>query len=185
MHEPEHFGDGQVASCPSSGYVPLAALLEPPRGMLRLMRVTEGLRVGVATALWLLLLPACTGSSEEEDCGPNAGCGPSFRHEGVLYSIGCLGVAPEKVGPDLPPVEVNSTGEVTPLRLVTGWSAGQALAVRVPTTGCGNPGDGSSEWRLSFPLGGPEGWSENDRVTCDVALAGPSLRQSLRCDQRG
>jgi hypothetical protein len=153
--------------------------------MLRLMGVTRRLLVGVATALSLLLLPACTSSSGEEDCGPDAACGPGFRYEGVLYGIGCLAVAPEKLGPDLPPVRVNFTRGLTPLRSVTGWTAGQALAVRVPTTGCGNPGDGSSDWSLSFPLRGPDGRPDEERVTCDVALAGPSVRQALRCDERG
>ncbi len=149
------------------------------------MTVGGRLRVGVATALSLLLLPACTSSGGEEDCGPDAGCVPSFVHEGVVYGIGCLGVAPDKVGPELPAVRVSTTGKVTPLRSLTGWTAGQALAVHVPTNGCGNPGDGAADWSLSFPLRGPDGWLEQERVTCDVARAGPSVRQASRCDQRG
>lgn len=126
---------------------------------------------------------ACTGSSGEQECGANAGCAPGFQRDGVLYAIGCLGVAPDSLGPQLMAVRVNSTGEMAPLRSVNGWTPGQALAIGVPTTGCGNPGDGASEWSLAYPLLGPDGWPEQERITCDVALLGPGLRES--CDGQG
>lgn len=150
-------------------------------GTLRLMVVLCGLRLGASGFLSVALLVGCTGSSGEEDCGPSAGCAPGFKYEGGFYSIGCLGVAPANLGPDVGVVRVNTDNKAKPVRTITGWTAQQALAVRVPTAGCGNPGDGTSDWSLSFPLRGPEGRAQEAVITCAVALAGAGVRESLKC----
>lgn len=146
------------------------------------MRVSWRVRVGSAALVSIALLPACR-TSAGEDCGDASGCVPSFQRGSVQYAIGCLGVASARLGPELAGVRVNSTDdEKTRLRAIKGWAPEQALAVQVATTGCGNDGDGASDWTLAFPLSGPAAWPEQKRIACDVGLAGPEPRKASGCD---
>ena len=167
-----------------SGTVRRALLTQEPNGgTLRPMAVSRRMAGGVAALVWAALLTGCSGRAGE-DCGDSGGCVPSFERSGVQYAVGCLGVTSARLGPALPEVRVSSTGAKTPLRAIEGWSPEQALAVQVPTAGCGNAGDGASEWTLAFPLLGPASWSEQERIACDVGLAGPQARKASGCGSR-
>jgi hypothetical protein len=66
MHEPEHSGDGQVASCPSSGYVPLGPSASQPyiRRVARVVGTLVLAVLGIALLWWAPRAGAIASASE-------------------------------------------------------------------------------------------------------------------------
>jgi hypothetical protein len=120
-------------------------------------------------------LEAASGSREGSASGA-----AGFVVNGTFYGLSCTGVAPESLRSKVGVVRVNSEDAERTVREVKGGEGRELLAVRVPTEGCGNAGDGPSEWSIAFDVR-PETRARSAALACEVGLMGPEQRAVSGC----
>lgn len=126
-------------------------------------------------------------SSPETPAAGSRGSGTSsaagFAVDGTFYTLSCAGVAPDSLRTEVGIFRVNSENEERTVREVAGGAGRELLAVRVTTEGCGNEGDGRSEWSMAFDTR-PETRATSAALACEVGLMGPGQRAVSGCAAR-
>ena len=125
----------------------------------------------------LLLLLVTTGCGAAERSGSGAA---GLAVDGTFYGLSCVGVAPKSLRGEVGLFRVNSVNEERTVREVEGGEGRELLAVRVTTEGCGNKGDGRSEWSMAFDSR-PETRTKSSALACKVGLSGPAQRAVSGC----
>lgn len=106
-----------------------------------------------------------------------------FAVDGAFYTLSCAGVDPESLRTEVGLFRVNSENEERMVREVAGGAGRELLAVRVTTEGCGNEGDGRSDWSMGFDTR-PETRAKSEALACEVGLMGPGQRAVSGCAAR-